>query len=168
MNKDELIKWTILDFLYKVRKERGPHEHGDLSEIAERFSIDKQTFKGVYISDLFDLGLIETAAIGSMNARITPKGIACIDRNNPFVEEYRTADIKSISINAPVTGSAIIQGDNASVDIAFDFLDKFKQGIEESSLSPEEKKTWLKWIKDLSYHPALLEILKNTCGILLR
>lgn len=165
MNKDELIKWTILDFLYKVRKERGPCEHGDLSEIAERFSIDKQTFKGVYISDLTDLGLIDTVAIGSTNALITPRGIACIDRNNPFVDEYRTADIKNISINAPVTGSAIIQGDNASVDIAFNFLDKFKKGIEGSTLPEEEKRTWLKWIMDLSCHPILLEVLKKILGM---
>lgn len=107
------------------------------------------------------LGLIELPYVGGIEAHIAPKGMALVDKKNPFVNNFKNADIRNIEINAPVTGSAIVQGDNSTVSVAFNFIDKLEKEIQNSNLPEEEKKTWIKRIKELSTHPILVEVLKT-------
>ena len=144
-----------------MRKEKGPHEPGDPSVIANEFSIDENSFTDRYVLDLQTLGLIELPYAGNIAAHITPKGMALVDRENPFVKGFKSADIRNIEINAPVTGSAIVQGDNSTVSVAFNFIDKLEKEIQNSTLPEEEKKTWIGKIKELSTHPILVEALKT-------
>jgi|WetSurMetagenome_2_1015567.scaffolds.fasta_scaffold00408_16 hypothetical protein len=161
MDKDELIKWTILHFLYGVRKEKGPYEPGDLSEIAEKFSIDESTFVERYAADLSALGLIELPYVGTIEGHITPQGMAIIDKNNPFVGSYKSGDVRNIAINAPVTNSQIVQGDNVTITVAMDFITNLQKEIDKSNLTDDEKKTWKQRLKELSTHPILIEALKK-------
>lgn len=64
--------------------------------------------------------------------KITPKGIASVAPNDPFAER----NIK-------------------------DFLGTFEEVINDSALSPNEKKTWLNRIKEFTSHPVIVELIKK-------
>ncbi|MBT9131501.1 MAG: hypothetical protein DDT41_01807 [candidate division WS2 bacterium] len=158
MDKDTLISFKILDALNRARKEKGEFTRVNLKDIADELSMDFDFFMIRYGIELHKLGYI-VSDVGNC-AYITEKGIAMLERNNPFYQDYRPVENKNIIINAPVTGSAIIQGDNNSVNITFDFLAKLEKEIAKSSLPPEEKKTWLSRIKEFGSHPVSASLAK--------
>ena len=156
MDNDTYISFKILDTLNRARKEKGEYTRINLKSIADELSIDFNFFIMRYGTELSKLGYI-VPDVGNC-AYITEKGIAILEQNNPLYQSYRPTENKNITINAPVTGSAIIQGDNNSVNITFDFIAKLEKEIEQSSLSLEEKKTWLNRIKEISSHPILASL----------
>src|SRR3990172_4435097 len=108
MDEDELIRWKILHALYRLRKAHGPYERLPLYDLAEDLSIKRDVFMSRYALDLENLGLIDIVDVGGGTV-ITQKGMALIDKKNPFLNDTG-AGTRSIIINAPVSGSAIIQG----------------------------------------------------------
>ena len=101
-------------------------------------------------------------------AYITEKGIAVLEQNNPLYQSYRPVENKNITINAPVTGSAIIQGNNNTANITFNFLANLEKEIARSNLPPEEKKTWLGRIKEISSHPLLASLVAKALEVLVK
>lgn len=157
MDNDQYIFFKILDKLNRARKEKGEYARVNLREIADELSIDFYTFMMRYGNELHKLDHI-VPDVGN-NAYITSKGIAILEQNNPLYQSYRPVENKNITINAPVTGSAIIQGNNNSANITLDFLTTLEKEISNSSLSPEEKKTFLSSIKDFGSHPVVAPLL---------
>lgn len=71
---------------------------------------------------------------------------------------------QNIIFNAPVSNSNIIQGDNATASLTNNFFQALEREIENSALSPEERKTWLTRVKDFSSHPLVVELLSKVLG----
>jgi len=153
MDTDTFIQFKILHRLNEVRKNKGLYSRTNLKDLSTEMSIDHNKFMARYANELFTLGQIDMNT--GDEAYITPKGVAMIETNNPLFQEFRQAENKTININAPVVGSAIIQGNNNNTTVTLNFLDKFEKEIENSSLTPEEKKTWIGRLKDIGSHPIL-------------
>lgn len=156
MDNDTYISFKILDTLNRARKEKGEYARVQLKEIADELSIDFHFFMMRYGNELHKLNYI-VPDLGNC-AYITEKGIAILEQNNPLYQSYRPVENKNITINAPVTGSAIIQGNNNTANITLNFLATLEKEIAQSNLSPEEKKTWLSRIKEISSHPVLASV----------
>lgn len=157
MDNDTYISFKILDTLNRARKERGEYARVQLKEIADELSIDFHFFMMRYGNELHKLNYI-VSDVGN-SAYITERGIAILEQNNPLYQSYRPIEHKTITINAPVTGSPIIQGNNNTTSVAFNFLDTLEKEINKSNLPPEEKKTWLSRIKEISSHPILAPLI---------
>lgn len=160
MDRDK-IKWAILHRLNKERAEHGPHSTIDAADIHQELGTDPEETENA-VSDLQDHGFIRFITMRGMV--ITRQGIALIDDKNPFVADLRQ-DVKSISINAPVSGTTIVQGNNNNVIGALNFIARLEKEIENSSLSEEGKKTWLGRLKEFSSHPLLVEVLSKALDL---
>lgn len=164
MDKDAYISFKILDTLNRARKEKGEYACVNLKDIADELSIDFHFFMMRYGNELHKLDYI-VPDLGHC-AYITAKGIAVLEQNNPLYQNYRPVENKNITINAPVTGSAIIQGNNNTANITLNFLESLEKEITQSNLTPEEKKTWLSRIKEISSHPLLASLVAKALEIL--
>ncbi|MBM4293722.1 MAG: hypothetical protein FJ126_02310 [Deltaproteobacteria bacterium] len=138
MDNDTFISFKILDTINRARREKGEFTRVNLKNIAYELSIDFNFFMNRYGVELHKLGYI--VADTANYAYITEKGIAILEKNNPLYQTYRPIENKSITINAPITGSAIIQGNNNILHITIDFLSKFENEIARSSLPPKRKR----------------------------
>lgn len=148
----------------QARKEKGEYARVQLKEIADELSISFHLFMMRYGNELYKLNYIVTD-VGNC-AYITEKGIAILEQNNLLYQSYRPLESKNITINAPVTGSAIIQGNNNTATIALNFLVTLEKEIAESNLLPEEKKTWLGRFKEISSHPLLASLVAKALEML--
>ncbi len=159
VDETELIKLKILYFLNEGRK-TGKVRGCNLFVLADTLNIDRNEFFNLYVQDLESLGLIKSTFIPD-GAKITPNGIAVIDKNDPFVNQAKT-DIKHISIGGDVIQSNVTLGNGNSpqVNITFGFIAKLEKAINESpELSPGEKKSFIKNIKESLSSPKLWLIL---------
>ncbi len=156
MNEHNSIKLKILKILNEFRISDGQFACKDLREVANTLSIDFDKFIKLYVSELDTESciLMDAAAYAS----IEPKGISIVEQDSPFYDEYRNPELKNININAPVTNSNIIQGNDNSIKITNQYFDYIIKEIEKSNLQPPEKTKWLKRIKDISSHPIVSQM----------
>jgi hypothetical protein len=123
-----------------------------------KFRIGEEDFLHRWGSELRELGLIKMDIGGG--AWITPAGSAVVEVTSPIYQHLRGADVKNITINAPVSGSNIVQGDsNVLINVSIDFLEKLKKAIDQSELPDDEKRTWLERLKEWAAHPLLVQLL---------
>lgn len=156
MNEHNSIKIKILKILNEFRKSNGQVARKSLEDIANMLSIDFDKFMKLYGNELYteDCIYLDSGA----NAYIKSKGISLVKKDSPFYDEYRNPEIKNLNINAPVTNSNIIQGNDNSIKITNQYFDYIIKEIEKSNLQPPEKTKWLKRIKDISSHPIVSQM----------
>ncbi|MBU0581426.1 MAG: hypothetical protein ABIJ40_16385 [Bacteroidota bacterium] len=159
MDKHTIIKMKVLEILNEYRKTEGPFARKDLKEISDILSIDFDYFMKVYANELYNDNQINMDS--GWCAFITPKGIAIVDVNNPFYQEYKKIEMKNINILGSVSDSTIIQGNNNKVDITINFYEDLKREINKSEMKPDEKRSWLKRINDFSKNPIVSQIVLN-------
>lgn len=129
--------------------------------LAQRLSMDKTTIVNK---------LVELTAEGHIEFNKEIELAFLTDRGRQLLTDlkYKSKNIGSQNIifNAPVNNSNIIQGDNASAIITVNFLNALQQEIEKSTLSEEEKKTWLSRIKEISSHPIIASLVAKALEML--
>lgn len=93
--------------------------------------------------------------------RITAAGLAIADKDNPLTEHLRPAAMNNLVINAPLFGSAVVQGAANRVSASLDFVSQLREEVAKADLPPDEKKTLLGQVNKFATHPLLVEILSQ-------
>jgi len=128
--------------------------------LAKQLCIDREKFIQVWCTELEELGLIGGRTV-SDGAFITNRGMALVEKESPFYSAYKR-EVKNISIQGPISQSAIAVNGSATVNISSDFLKRFQAAISENpEIDEVKKKNIIQTIKEWSSHPVLLKVLER-------
>jgi hypothetical protein len=157
MDQQTLDSLVVLNFLARQWK-RNCKLCASAGEIADACGFEEG--RALQIMDcLKKLGLAEKVTVPTV--RITATGLAIAEKDNPLTEHLRPAAMNNLVVNAPLFGSAVVQGNANRVSASLDFVSQLREELEKADLPPEEKKTLLDQVKKLATHPLLVEILSQ-------
>lgn len=155
MDRNE-IRQAVIDALIDAHETTG--DFMDMQPVADRLAVPFASVRSV-IGELHERGFVQTF-VGEAQAKLTAHGIDRLAHRDPAAP--KGSEVNVVTVNGGIHGAAVSVG-RAMASVTHQqstLLQSLAQEIEQhTGIPPEQKKSWLRTLLEMSGHPIVGAIL---------